>query len=115
MRDSLETLEWYEECIQKNVQVHAQIPTGYYPSIVYCHTGRRTVITPAKRAEQRKASVHKFQTEANKQENVFTFNSGSMESLAQPTTDAQSSESARTVTSLSWKCIIDIIQTRSRI
>ena len=55
MCDSPETLEWYEECIQRNIQVHAQIPTGYQPSIVYCHTGRRTIITPAKRAEQRKA------------------------------------------------------------
>jgi hypothetical protein len=57
MRDSPETLEWYEECIQRNFQIHAQIPVGYQPSIVYCHTGRRTIITPAKRYEQRRVSI----------------------------------------------------------
>ncbi|CAF5218736.1 unnamed protein product, partial [Rotaria magnacalcarata] len=57
MRDSPDTLEWYEECIQRNVQIHAQIPTEYQPSIVHCHTGRQMIITPAKRAEQRKTST----------------------------------------------------------
>ena len=61
MRDSPETLEWYEECIQRNVQVHAQIPLGYQPSIIYCHTGRRTIITPARRHEQRRVSIEDIQ------------------------------------------------------
>jgi hypothetical protein len=94
MRDSPETLEWYEECIQRNVQIHAQIPIGYQPSIVYCHTGRRTVITPAKRAEERKAttadSVVKFKTTVDLQESdeILTFN--------QPMFDIQSTEPTST-------------------
>ncbi len=88
MRDSPETLEWYEECIQRNIQVHAHIPMDYQPSIIYCHTGRRTIITPAKRAEQRKASTmnstQKSKSELDKQEeNISTFNSGSFQKFIQ--------------------------------
>jgi hypothetical protein len=102
MRDSPETLEWYEECIQRNVQVHAQIPTGYQPSIVYCHTGRRTVITPAKRAEQRKISLTNSMTilDQKKSEDISTFPSDSMSRLSQPLYEIQSTEpsaTARTV------------------
>jgi hypothetical protein len=104
MRDSPETLEWYEECIQRNVQVHAQIPTSYQPSIVYCHTGRRTVITPAKRAEQRKASLVNLvqQSQSKTQQDR-----SSIERLPQPMFEAQSIESpstARTVNS-SFFCL----------
>ncbi len=114
MRDSPETLEWYEECIQKNIQVHAQIPTDYQPSIVYCHTGRRIIITPAKRAEQRKASmvnsIEKSKTilnppEPKKSEDISTFNNSFIERLSQPIFDAQSTEltsTARTVNILSF-------------
>ena len=57
MRDSPETLEWYDECIQQNTQLHAQIPVGYQPSIVYCRTGRRKVLTSSRRLEQRRTST----------------------------------------------------------
>ncbi|CAF3800448.1 unnamed protein product, partial [Adineta steineri] len=101
MRDSPETLEWYEECIQRNVQVHAQIPLEYQPSIVYCHTGRRTVITPAKRAAQRKMSVFD-QLESNivDNSNISTLNNDSIEQLNQPMFDNQFKESKTTVTDL---------------
>ncbi|CAF1107321.1 unnamed protein product [Rotaria sp. Silwood1] len=112
MRDSPETLEWYEECIQRNVQIHAQIPTEYQPSIVYCHTGRQSIITPAKRAEQRKMSMGGViekskvileQPETKVPEDVSTFNSSFIERLSQPLLDFQSIEPAstsRTVTDL---------------
>jgi hypothetical protein len=102
MRDSPETLEWYEECIQRNIQIHAQIPTGYQPSIVYCYTGRRTIITPAKRAEQRKASLADsteksktmlVQPEFKIMEDVSTFN---IERRSQPMFDLQSTEPSST-------------------
>ncbi|CAF0769866.1 unnamed protein product [Adineta steineri] len=101
MRDSPETLEWYEECIQRNVQVHAQIPLEYQPSIVYCHTGRQTVITPAKRAAQRRMSVFD-QLESNivDNSNISTLNNDSIEQLDQPMFDNQSKESKTTVTDL---------------
>jgi hypothetical protein len=103
MRDSPETLEWYEECIQRNVQVHAQIPTDYQPSIVYCHTGRRTVITPAKRAEQRKASMvnsmQKSTTIVNQSQSKKQQDSSPIEKLPQPMFESPST--ARTVNSLS--------------
>lgn len=80
MRDSPETLEWYEECIQRNIQVHAQIPLDHQPSIVHCHTGRRIIITPAKRAQQRKLSSTKSTTTMNQlPENVITFNNDLIE------------------------------------
>ncbi len=99
MRDSPETLEWYEECVQRNVQVHAQIPTEYQPSIVYCHTGRRSVITPAKRTEQRKSLIAD-QPESKFPENTSTLNNDFIEHLNQPMFDIQSTEpsaTARTV------------------
>jgi len=117
MRDSPETLEWYEECIQRNVQVHAQIPVGYQPSIVYCHTGRRTVITPAKRAQQRKASMANSteksktildQSEPKQLEDISTLSSGFIERLSQPIFDKQSTEitsTARTVNILLFQLV----------
>ncbi|CAF4245895.1 unnamed protein product [Rotaria sordida] len=42
----------YEECVQQRCSNNAQIPTKYQSSIVYCHTGRQSIITPAKRTEQ---------------------------------------------------------------
>lgn len=96
MRDSPETIEWYEECIQRNIQVHAQIPIGYQPSIVHCHTGRRTIITPMNRAEQRKIS--KFLPEQT--DHVSTFRIGSIERISQPIFTKESNEApsiARTV------------------
>jgi hypothetical protein len=117
MRDSPETLEWYEECIQRNVQVHAQIPTGYQPSIVYCHTGRRTVITPAKRAQQRKASMANSteksktilnQPEPKKPEDISTLSSVFIQRLSQPIFDTQSTEptsTARTVNILFFQLV----------
>ncbi|CAF4041351.1 unnamed protein product [Rotaria sp. Silwood2] len=105
MRDSPETLEWYEECIQRNVQIHAQIPTEYQPSIIYCHTGRQSIITPAKRAEQRKVSmggtiekskVVLDQPESNVQKDMSTFNSGFIERFSQPLFDFQSIEPTST-------------------
>ena len=92
MRDSPETVEWYEECLQKNIQIHAQIPTGYQPSIVYCHTGRRTVITPAKRAEQRKAFMNKSNQPSNKQKDIVSPQSISFQRMIQPTMNVQSNE-----------------------
>ncbi|CAF2090381.1 unnamed protein product [Rotaria magnacalcarata] len=101
MRDSPDTLEWYEECIQRNVQIHAQIPTEYQPSIVHCHTGRQMIITPAKRAEQRKTSTGESiekskelleSSEPRISEDRSTLNSGFMQRLSQPMFDIQSIE-----------------------
>lgn len=96
MRESFETIEWYEECIQRNIQVHAQIPIGSQSSIVYCHTGRRTIMTPMNRTEQRKISKS-----ARKQtDNSSTFHVGLMERISQPMFANQSIEPpsiARTV------------------
>ncbi|CAF3690242.1 unnamed protein product [Rotaria sordida] len=105
MRDSPETLEWYEECIQRNIQIHAQIPTEYQPSIVYCHTGRQSVITPAKRVEQRKISIEDAmvkskvvldQPESKVPKGISTFNSGFIERRNQSLLDFQSIESTST-------------------
>lgn len=96
MRDSPETLEWYEECFQRNVQVYAQIPTGYQPSIVYCHTGRRTVITPAARTQQRKLSspnsIEKSTTTLDQPADISTFNNDFVERHSQPISNIQSTE-----------------------
>ena len=98
MRDLPETLEWYEECIQRNIHIHAQIPTECQPSIVYCHTGRRAVITPAKRWQQRKTSardmIKKSQVISNEieskvLEDVSTVNNSFIERLSQPMFNAQ--------------------------
>lgn len=87
-------MEWYEECLQRNVQIQARIPTGYQPSIVYCHTGRRTIITPAKRAEQRKAfiatSTHSSKSipdpvPSNKQKDTFSPPNDLLKRTIQPT------------------------------
>ncbi|CAM4915049.1 unnamed protein product [Rotaria socialis] len=105
MRDSPETLEWYEECIQRNAQIHAQIPTEYQPSIVHCHTGRQMIITPAKRAEQRKTSTGESiekskelleSSEPRLSEDRSTLNSGFIQRLSQPMFDIQSIEHTST-------------------
>ncbi|CAF0888177.1 unnamed protein product [Adineta ricciae] len=96
MCDSPETLEWYEECIQRNVQVHAQIPSGYQPSIVYCHTGRRIVLTPAKRAEYRNMSFADQSESIVPDADQATFEHDFLEPFDQPTFDNQSADSSST-------------------
>ncbi|CAF1222036.1 unnamed protein product [Adineta ricciae] len=96
MCDSPETLEWYEECIQRNVQVHAQIPSGYQPSIVYCHTGRRIVLTPAKRAEYRNMSFADQSESIVPDTDQTTFEHDFLEPFDQPTFENQSTDSSST-------------------
>ena len=102
MRDSPETLEWYDECIQRNIQVHAQIPLGYQPSIVYCRTGRRRVLTPARRLEQRRKSINDSNTTLDAHdfklpEHMSTVSSDFIERLSQPMLDVPSTSTPRTV------------------
>lgn len=94
MCDSPETLEWYEECIQRNVQIHAQIPSGYQPSIIYCHTGRRIILTPAKRAEYRKMSFADQSESIVPDTDQATFGHAFLEPFDQPTFDNQSTDSS---------------------
>ncbi|UJR22823.1 hypothetical protein I4U23_025853 [Adineta vaga] len=96
MCDSPETLEWYEECIQRNVQVHAQIPNSYQPSIVYCHTGRRSIITPAKRVEYRNMSIFNQTESIVSNTDKTTFDHDFLERFSESIFDDQSRESPST-------------------
>ncbi|CAF0929272.1 unnamed protein product, partial [Didymodactylos carnosus] len=69
--DSPETLQWYNECLERNIRIHAQIPLGITNSVIFCHTGRHGIINPSKRSIP-------FSGQPSTKENIHGFSGSSL-------------------------------------